>query len=48
MKHVFFCVGGWDFLLSTAWRQGRRQGRMQNGDVPVFGSIKTLVTFSSI
>ncbi len=44
MKHVFFCVGGWDFLLSTAWRQGR----MQNGDVPVFGSIKTLVTFSSI
>jgi hypothetical protein len=25
-----------------------QQGRMQNGDVPVFGSIKTLVMFSSI
>jgi len=31
-------------LLSTAWRQGR----LQNGDVSVFGSIETLVSFSSI
>jgi len=40
MKHVFFFVGGWEFLLSMAWRQGR----LQNGDVLVFGSIEALVS----
>jgi hypothetical protein len=41
---VFFFVGGWEFLLSTAWRQGR----LQNGDAPVFGSIEALVLFSYV
>jgi hypothetical protein len=44
MQHVFFSVGDWEFLLSTAWRQGR----LQNGDVPMFGGIEALVSFSSI
>jgi len=41
MKHVFFYVGGWKFLLSMAWRQGR----LKNGDVSIFSSIETLVLF---
>jgi hypothetical protein len=40
----FFWVGGWEFLLSTAWRQGK----LQNGDAPMFGSIEALVSFSSV
>ncbi len=27
---------------------GKRQERLQNGNVPVFGSIETLVLFSSV
>jgi hypothetical protein len=38
-----FFVGGWEFLLFIAWRQGR----LQNGDALVFGSIEALVSFSS-
>jgi hypothetical protein len=36
MKHVFFFVGGWEFLLSMAWRQGR----LQNGDASVLVALK--------
>jgi hypothetical protein len=44
MKHVFFSVGSWEFLLSITWRQRK----LQNGDALVFGSIKALVSFSSV
>jgi hypothetical protein len=39
-----FLVGGWELLLSMAWRQGRSL----NGDVVVFDSIETFVSFSSV
>ncbi len=44
MKHVFFFVGGWEFLFMTTWRQGW----LQNGDALVFGSIEVLVLFSFV
>jgi hypothetical protein len=44
MKHVFFFVGGWEFLFVTAWKQGW----LQNGDVLVFGNIEALVLFSFV
>ncbi len=31
-------------MLSIAWRQGR----LQNGNAPMFGSIENLVSFSSV
>jgi hypothetical protein len=44
MKHVFFSIGSWEFLLLTTWKQGW----LQNGDALMFNSIKTLVLFSSV
>jgi hypothetical protein len=44
MKHVFFSVGSWEFLFLTTWKQGK----LQNGNASVFGSIEALVSFSSI
>jgi hypothetical protein len=40
----FFSIVGWEFLLSTTWRQGRSP----NGDAVVFDNIETFVSFSSI
>jgi hypothetical protein len=42
-KHVFFSVCGWEFSLSTAWKQGS-----SNGDAVVFDNIKTIMSFYSI
>jgi hypothetical protein len=42
MKHVFFFCWWLEFLLLPVWRQGR----LQNGDASVFGSIKTLGSVS--
>jgi hypothetical protein len=39
MKHVVLSIACSEFLLSTVWRQGK----LQNGDAPVFGSIEVLV-----
>ncbi len=44
MEPVFFFVGGWEFLLSMAWRQERSL----NGDVVVFDIMKTYVSFSYV
>jgi hypothetical protein len=44
MKHVFFFVGGWEFLFATAWKQGW----LQNINMLVFGSIEALVLFSYV
>jgi hypothetical protein len=38
---MFFFVGGWECLLSMAWRQGRSP----NGDALVFNNIKFFVSF---
>ncbi len=43
LELVFF-VGGWEFLLLMAWRQGRSP----NGYVVVFDSIESCVSFSYI
>jgi Kef-type K+ transport system membrane component KefB len=37
----FLFVGGWEFLLSTMWKQGR----LQNGDALVFNSVEILMSF---
>jgi hypothetical protein len=37
-------VGSWEFLLSTAWKQGKSP----NGNVVVFDSIETFVSFSFV